>query len=231
MINLQIYMKKFLFSLLILHFTLAAFCQQYAESATANRLQKIGLINIKTIDKDIVVDLKYATTDNFTGKNMYGDFREAYLQPEAAQMLANAQKNLKEKHKDWNLVIYDAARPRSVQQKMWDVVKNSDWKRYVASPTRISMHSYGVAVDLGIVDEHGNAVDMGTEFDEFTEKSQPRYEQRFLREKQLTQQQISNRLILRNAMQSAGFRSIQNEWWHFEAMTREQAKQKYKPID
>jgi D-alanyl-D-alanine dipeptidase len=230
MIGFQIYMKKFLFLLLLSHFTLAVFCQQ-SESATAKRLQKIGLINIKTIDKDIVVDLKYATTDNFTGKNMYGDFCEAYLQPEAARMLANAQKNLKAKHKGWNIVVYDATRPRSVQQKMWNVVKNSDWKNYVASPSRISMHSYGVAVDVGIMDEHGNAVDMGTGFDEFTEKSQPRYEQKFLQEKQLTRQQINNRLILRNAMKSAGFRSIQNEWWHFEAMTREQAQQKYKPID
>ncbi|MDR1983402.1 MAG: M15 family metallopeptidase [Prevotellaceae bacterium] len=224
-------MKRCLFVLLILNFAFAAFCQQSAESETAQRLHKIGLINIKTIDKDIVVDLKYATTDNFTGKNMYGDFREAYLQPEVAKMLASAQKKLREKHNDWNIIIYDAARPRSVQQKMWDVVKNTDWKNYVASPTRISMHSYGVAVDVGIVDTQGNIIDMGTGFDEFTEKSQPRYEQKFLQEKKLTRQQINNRLVLRNAMKSAGFRSIQNEWWHFEAMTREQAKQKHKPID
>lgn len=207
------------------------FCQQTAESETAKKMHEIGLVNIKTIDKTIVVDLKYATGDNFTGKNMYGDFCEAYLQPEVAKMLANAQKKLKEKHKNWRIVIYDAARPRSVQQKMWEVVKNSNWKNYVANPSRISMHSYGVAVDVSIVDEYGKAIDMGAEFDEFTEKSQPRYEQKFLHEKKLTQQQVNNRLVLRNVMKSAGFRAIQNEWWHFEAMTREQAKQKYKPID
>jgi D-alanyl-D-alanine dipeptidase len=225
------YMKRFLFVLFLCQFALTAFCQQSAESATAKRLQKIGLVNIKTIDKTVAVDLKYATNDNFMGENMYGDFCEAYLQPEVAEMLANAQKKLKEKHKNWSIVIYDAARPRSVQQKMWEVVKNSDWEKYVANPSRISMHSYGVAVDAGIVDEYGNTVDMGAGFDEFTEKSQPRYEQKFLQEKKLTHQQVNNRLVLRNAMKSAGFRSIQNEWWHFEAMTREQAKQKYKPID
>lgn len=224
-------MKRFLFVLFLCQFALTAFCQQSAESATAKRLQKIGLVNIKTIDKTVAVDLKYATNDNFMGENMYGDFCEAYLQPEVAEMLANAQKKLKEKHKNWSIVIYDAARPRSVQQKMWEVVKNSDWEKYVANPSRISMHSYGVAVDAGIVDEYGNTVDMGAGFDEFTEKSQPRYEQKFLQEKKLTHQQVNNRLVLRNAMKSAGFRSIQNEWWHFEAMTREQAKQKYKPID
>ncbi|MDR2650958.1 MAG: M15 family metallopeptidase [Prevotellaceae bacterium] len=224
-------MKKFVLILLISQFALTAFCQQSDESQTAKNLQKIGLVNIKTIDKTIVVDLKYATTDNFTGKNLYGDFCEACLQPEVAKMLANAQKKLKEKHANWSIVIYDAVRPRSVQQKMWEVVKNTDWQKYVSSPSRISMHSYGVAVDVGIVDEKGNAIDMGTGFDEFTEKSQPRHEQKFLLQKQLTQQQINNRLVLRNAMKSAGFRSIQNEWWHFEAMTREQAQQKYKPID
>ncbi|MDR2125373.1 MAG: M15 family metallopeptidase [Prevotellaceae bacterium] len=225
-------MKKILWILLIIsQLAAGAFCQQSTESATAQKLQKIGLVNIKTVDTSIIVDLKYATGDNFTGKNLYGDFCEAYLQPEVAKMLANAQKKIKEKHKNWNIVIYDATRPRSVQQKMWDVVKNSNWKNYVASPSRISMHSYGVAVDVGIADEQGNAIDMGSGFDEFTEKSQPRYEQKFLQEKKLTQQQINNRLILRNAMKSAGFRHIQNEWWHFEAMTREQAKQKYKPVD
>ncbi|MDR1199510.1 MAG: M15 family metallopeptidase [Prevotellaceae bacterium] len=224
-------MKKFLIILLISQSVLTAFCQQPAESETAKRLYKIGLVNIKTIDTTIVVNLKYATNDNFTGENMYGDFCEACLQPDAAEMLVNAQKKLKETNKNWNIVIYDAARPRSVQQKMWEVVKDTDWKNYVASPSRISMHSYGVAVDAGIVDEKGNAVDMGAEFDEFTEKSQPRHEQRLLKEKKLTRQQVNNRLILRNAMKSAGFRSIQNEWWHFEAMTREQAMQKYKPID
>ncbi|MDR2064325.1 MAG: M15 family metallopeptidase [Prevotellaceae bacterium] len=224
-------MKRYLFILLICQFAFAVFCQQPAESETAKRLHKTGLVNIKTVDETVVVDLKYATNDNFTGQNLYGDFREAYLQPEVAEMLANAQKKLKEKHKNMSIVIYDAARPRSVQQKMWEVVKNSDRKEYVASPSRISMHSYGVAVDVGMVDEYGNTVDMGAGFDEFTEKSQPRYEQKFLQEKKLSRQQINSRLILRNAMKSAGFRSIQNEWWHFEAMTREQAKQKYKPID
>lgn len=224
-------MRKFLFILLISLFAPTIFCQQSAESETAKRLYTAGLVNIKTADSTIVVDLKYATTDNFVGKNMYGDFTEAYLQPDAAKMLANAQKKLKQTNRNWSIVVYDAARPRSVQQRMWEVVKDTDWKNYVASPSRISMHSYGVAVDVGIVDENGNAVDMGTAFDEFTEKSQPRYEQRFLQENKLTEQQINNRLILRNAMQAAGFRTIRNEWWHFEAMTREQAKQKYKPID
>ncbi|MDR0421306.1 MAG: M15 family metallopeptidase [Prevotellaceae bacterium] len=224
-------MRKFLFILLISLFAPTIFCQQSAESETAKRLYTAGLVNIKTADSTIVVDLKYATTDNFVGKNMYGDFTEAYLQPDAAKMLANAQKKLKQTNRNWSIVVYDAARPRSVQQRMWEVVKDTDWKNYVASPSRISMHSYGVAVDVGIVDENGNAVDMGTAFDEFTEKSQPRYEQRFLQENKLTGQQINNRLILRNAMQAAGFRTIRNEWWHFEAMTREQAKQKYKPID
>jgi D-alanyl-D-alanine dipeptidase len=224
-------MKKFLFSILLLSLSATVFCQQYTQSETAQQLQKAGLVNIKDIDTNIVVELKYATSDNFTGENLYGDFREAYLQPEVAKMLGEAQKQLKQKHRNWNLIVYDAARPRSVQQKKWNVVKNTNWKNYVASPASISMHSYGVAVDLSIIDEHGKPIDMGADFDDFSAKSEPRYEQKFLKEKKLTQQQVNNRLILRNAMKSAGFRPIQNEWWHFDAMTREQAKAKYTPID
>ena len=224
-------MKKFLLTFLTISFSFAAFCQPFEQSEKAQQLQKAGLVNIKSIDPDIVVDLKYATTDNFTGINLYGDFREAYLQAEVAKMLGKAQKKLKEKHSNWNFIVYDAARPRSVQQRMWDMVKNTGWKNYVASPARISMHSFGVAVDLSIVDEQGNPIDMGSGFDEFTEMSEPRHEKRFLQEGKLTQQQINNRLVLRNAMKSAGFRSISNEWWHFDAMTHEQAKAKYPPID
>jgi len=224
-------MRKFLFTLLLLTFSFAAFCQQTEQSEKAQQLQEAGLVNIKDIDPDIVIDLKYATTDNFTGINLYGDFNEAYLQPEVAKMLGEAQKKLKEKHSDWNLIVYDVARPRSVQQRMWDMVKNTNWKNYVANPSWISMHSFGVAVDLSIVDEQGIPIDMGTEFDEFTEMAEPRHEARFLQEKKLTQQQVNNRLLLRNIMKSVGFRSINNEWWHFDAMTHEQAKAKYPPID
>ena len=224
-------MRKFLFAILILSCSVAVFCQQLTQSEKAQKLQAAGLVSITSIDTNIVVELKYSTTDNFTGQNLYGDFQEAYLQPEVAKMLGVAQKQLKDIHSKWNLIVYDAARPRSVQQKMWDVVKNTNWKNYVASPASISMHSYGVAVDLSIVDEYGKPIDMGTPFDDFSEKSEPRHENKFLQEKQLTQEQINNRLLLRNIMKNAGFRPINNEWWHFDAMTREQAKAKYTPID
>lgn len=225
------YMKRFLFVFFILYHVISACCQQFTQSEIVQHLQKSGLVNVKSIDTGIVVNLKYASADNFTGQNLYGDFCEAYLQAEVAVMLGIAQKKLKEKHRNWNLIVYDAVRPRSVQQKMWNVVKNTYWKNYVSSPARISMHSYGVAVDLSIIDEHGKPIDMGTSFDDFSEKSQPRHETKFLQAKKLTQQQINNRLTLRNAMKSAGFRSIRNEWWHFEAMTREQVQTKYKPVD
>ena len=224
-------MKRILLAFWILLFSVAGVCQQSEQSAMVQRLQQAGLVDVKSIDTNIVVELKYATTDNFTGQNLYGDFREAYLQSEVAKMLGVAQKKLKEKHSDWNLIVYDAARPRSVQQRMWNIVKNTSWRSYVASPASISMHSYGVAVDLSIVDEQGKPIDMGTDFDDFSEKSEPRYERKFLQEKKLTQQQINNRLLLRNIMKNAGFRSIQNEWWHFDAMNKEQAKAKYNPID
>jgi D-alanyl-D-alanine dipeptidase len=223
-------MKKLLLIFSIFALGFSAFAQQ-SESAKGQELRKIGLTNLKDIDKNIVVDLKYSTTDNFTGKNLYGDLHEAYLQPEAAKMLGEVQKKLKESHPEWNLIIYDAARPRSVQRQMWKVVKGTAWQNYVTSPQRISMHNYGVAVDLSIVDENGKPIDMGAGFDEFSEISQPRYEQKFLKEKKLTQAQLNNRLLLRNLMKNAGFRTISNEWWHFESTTRKQAQIKYKVIE
>lgn len=73
----------------------------------------------------------YATPDNFTGQLLYGDLKEAYLHPDAAKALLQAHLLLKAEHPDYRLMIYDAARPMSVQKKMWDVVKE---------PLNISMY-------------------------------------------------------------------------------------------
>ena len=132
-----------------------------------NCLENFHLVNIHDIDSTILVDLKYATTDNFTGMILYDGLHHAYLQPDVALMLAEAHRYLKTLHPDLRLMVYDAVRPLSVQRTMWERVKDTKYHRYVAHPDRLSLHNYGAAVDLTIADSMGQPLDMGTPFDFF----------------------------------------------------------------
>ena len=193
-------------------------------SSETERLENSGFINVRTLDSSIVVSLMYATSDNFTGERLYGDLREAYLRKDAALKLVAAQKYLKETDSSLGLVVRDAARPQSAQLKMWEKVKNTPMRKYVSSPGKVSMHTYGVAVDVSILDGEGNALDMGTEVDSFDPLSEPRREAEFLAAGKLTRTQTNNRALLRKVMKKAGFRGISNEWWHFEACSRAEAE-------
>ena len=191
-----------------------------------------GLIDIHTLDSNIVVELRYSTTNNFVGIDMYGDFNKAYLEKTVAQKLVKAQKYLKDTFPDYNLIIFDAARPLTIQQIMWDSVKMPERLKYkyIANPQIVSMHCYGAAVDLSIVDDSGNELDMGTEFDFFGELAYPCLENKMLKSGKLTTVQLNNRLLLRKIMKKAGFNSITTEWWHFSAYSRQIAQQKFKVI-
>jgi D-alanyl-D-alanine dipeptidase len=200
-------------------------------SAEAVALQKQGLTNVGALDSTLIVRLMYASNNNFVGENMYGALREAFLQPEAARKLALAQKYLREANPRYRLIVYDAARPQLAQVKMWNKVKNTHKRRYVSSPATVSMHTYGVAVDVSIADGAGREIDMGTPVDFLGALAEPRHEAQYLAEGKLTQAQINNRALLRRVMKKAGFRGISNEWWHFEACTRAEAKQTYRAVE
>ena len=104
-------------------------------------------------DPSIHVSLMYARADNFTGRVLYGDLREAYLHPKAATALVKAQRRLKQLRPDLSLKVYDAARPMHIQQKMWDAVKNTSKDIYVSNPAHGGgMHNYGLAVDITLCD-------------------------------------------------------------------------------
>jgi D-alanyl-D-alanine dipeptidase len=199
-------------------------------SDEARQLEKAGLVNIRDLDSSIAVHLLYATDDNFVGKQMYGSLREAYLQVEAANKLVAAQKYLKQINHDYKLIVYDAARPQWAQEMMWDKVKNTPMKRYVVSPERISMHTYGVAVDVSILDKFNRELDMGTPVDFLGALAEPKHETKYLKSGELTAGQVKNRELLRTVMKKAGFRGISNEWWHFEAFTRAECRNKYAPL-
>lgn len=201
------------------------------KSQTALSLEEQGLVNIQDMDSTIRVELKYATTDNFTNTILYNDLKEAYLHPIAAEKLIKAQKLLKATHPDYSLLVYDAVRPLSVQKKLFTVVQNTKYQAYVANPSRTGMHNYGMAVDLTISDPQGIPLDMGTPFDFFGKAAGINQEQELKAQGILTQDQIDNRKLLRKVMTEAGFVTIRGEWWHFNASSLTQAKRNTKLIE
>ena len=156
---------------------------------------------------------------------------KAYLQKDVALRLSSVQKALSLAYPGYKLLVYDALRPVSVQQKMWqalDTLAPKERGKYVSNPKNLSLHNMGAAVDLTIIDSNGKALDMGAGFDDFRPIAYPNLEDSFLRTGQLTPLQVKNRNILRNAMQAQGFRQLPTEWWHYNACSRAEAKKKYK---
>lgn len=158
-------------------------------------LRSNGLVDVQSLDSTIQVELKYSTTDNFVGVDVYGDIAHAYLQPKPAEKLAQAQRYLKELHPNYRLLVYDGARSRSVQQVLWDTLdKPVNVKPlYVADPKVGSIHNYGAAVDLTIADSTGTPLDMGTPYDFFGVLAYPSKEEEMLMQGKLTEEQINNR--------------------------------------
>lgn len=200
-------------------------------SATGQKMKAMGLVNIAEADPTIAIDLKYTKADNFVGKVLYTDLREAFLHPDALKLLLKAQKLLKEKHPNYSLIIYDAARPMSVQKQMWSMVKGTKKQKYVSNPARGGgMHNYGLAVDISIIDATGNPLPMGTEFDHLGYEANITNEVGLVKSGKITEAERQNRLLLRKVMKQAGFRPLSSEWWHFNFCTRQYAKAHYKPI-
>ena len=200
-------------------------------SAYEITFQDSGLVDIQSLDDRILVDLKYSTTDNFVGVDVYGSLTKCYLRVEAAEKLVRAQEILQESHPGFHLLVFDCCRPRRVQKKMWDSLDIPFKRNYLAPPWEGSVHNYGCAVDLSLADSLGKEIDMGTPFDFFGPEAQPQLEAGMLAREKLTQEQYKNRLILRNTMKKAGFYPILTEWWHFNALLTQTAKQKYSIIE
>ena len=156
---------------------------------------------------------------------------EAYLHPDAAYALIEAQKALKKLHPSYSLIIYDAARPMSVQKKMWNVVKGTSKYKYVSNPNRGGgLHNYGLAVDISIQDSLGQPLPMGTKVDHLGMEAHITDEIGLVHNGKMSETERQNRLLLRKVMKEAGFRALPSEWWHFNFCSRDVAKQKYKLI-
>ena len=169
---------------------------------TAAAVEKSGFSDVAALDPTILIDIRYATADNFTKAKIY-DCPLCLLRPEAAEALIEAHKALQKKK--LGLKMFDCYRPRPYQQRLWDKVPNPD---YVTPPAKGSMHSRGAAVDLTIVDAQGKELDMGTPYDFFGVEAHYDYTR-------LPAAVLANRRLLRETMEAAGFKGIRTEWWHF----------------
>lgn len=164
----------------------------------------------------IAVDLRYATADNFVGHPVYQGIDCRWLRREAAAALEHAAAWLHERRPGYRLLVLDALRPQRVQQRLWDELQGTPLTMYLAHPERGSIHSFGMAVDLTLLDPAGREVDMGSGFDEMTLASHPDHEAEHLAQGGLTAAHLVERGWLRAAMREAGFHGIATEWWHFD---------------
>ena len=201
-------------------------------SSTAKRMAEQGLVDILSVDSTIQVSLMYARADNFTGVVLYTDLREAYLHPKAAAALTKAQQALKKLRPDLSLKVYDATRPMSVQQKMWNVVAGTPKNIYVSNPRNGGgMHNYGLAVDITLCEAAtGDTLDMGTKVDFLGEYAHIDNEAGLVERHIITPQAKQNRELLRRVMKEAGFKPLKTEWWHFNLVSRAEAKAHYKAV-
>ncbi|MDH4199559.1 MAG: M15 family metallopeptidase [Spirochaetia bacterium] len=177
------------------------------------------------------LDLRYASSNNFMGKNIYLDFNRAFLHKTAAEKLFHALQKLSEIKPAWKLLLLDCLRPARAHRQLWDFVAGTPQEPYVANPDRGSLHSFGFAVDLTLLNETGEEVDMGTGFDSFEDLAQPRYENQMIDQGLLTKKQHEHRLILRNIMEAAGFYQLSFEWWHYDAERGDIVRKNYPIIE
>jgi D-alanyl-D-alanine dipeptidase len=165
----------------------------------------IPLVDIKSVDPTIVIELRYAGANNLAGHALYPPGTPALVRPEVARRLVRAQAFLR--RYQYRLKIWDAYRPKSVQVQLWQAAHNDD---YVANPQAGagSLHSWGVAVDATLIDTWNRPVLMPTDFDDFTPAAMWHYRG--------PDPAIRSHVhLLQIAMRDAGFYGLRTEWWHF----------------
>lgn len=191
-----------------------------------------GYVEVTEICPAISVSLMYARDDNFTGKILYEGIEGAWLHPDAAKAIVRAQGKLSELMPGYRLLIKDAARPMSVQRKMFNAVAGTPMANYVANPVKGGgLHNYGLAVDITITDSNGNELDMGTPVDHLGVEANIDREEQLVHRGVISENARQNRLLLRRVMKHAGFSTIRTEWWHFNLVSKAQARAKYKLLD
>jgi len=182
----------------------------FAAEQELQQLQAAGLVEPSELDHSLVLDIRYATTNNFTGKKVYPSAR-CFLRADIAQRLLAVQARLR--GQGLGLKIYDCYRPFSVQEIFWRIMPD---ERYVLEPVRkngvlvkSSRHNRGAAVDVTLVDAQGRELTMPTGYDDFSTKAHRN-------SASASPEAAKNSRTLERAMQSQGFIPLATEWWHFD---------------
>ena len=173
------------------------------ENNSETKIKDTSFVNIQSLSSDFVLDLKYATSDNFLKQKVY-DCPECFLRISTAKALVKANQELIKK--GFRIKLFDCYRPLDVQKKMWKILPGTN---YVANPKKGSKHNRGAAVDLTLVDSLGNELDMGTKFDFFGPEAHHTYLNH-------SKEVLQNRKLLKETLAKYNFKSIYNEWWHYE---------------
>ncbi|MCO6478196.1 MAG: M15 family metallopeptidase [Phaeodactylibacter sp.] len=158
--------------------------------------------DLARLDPTIIIDMRYATENNFVGEKMY-ECGRCFLRPEVARAVAAAHREFQQQ--GLSIKMLDCYRPRPVQWKLWEKVPD---RRYVSDPRKGSMHNRGAAVDITLADSTGRQLDMGTSYDFFGPEAHPSYQN-------LPDAVLANRALLRETMIRHGFRPTRTEWWHY----------------
>ncbi len=168
-----------------------------------------NLVRLLDMDSEFIIDLKYASKNNFTGQQIYSS-NQCFIDKNTALLLIEAKN--KAKKKDYKMKIWDAYRPISAQKKFWDLVQDNDFVAYPPDMNTIkefkNSHMNGQCVDVTLTDNNGIDLIMPSDFDDFTEKAR-------LDCKKTVGAARENAEFLKEIMESSGFTSYEAEWWHF----------------
>ncbi|WP_082949621.1 M15 family metallopeptidase [Mycobacterium sp. ACS4331] len=165
-----------------------------------------GLVEVHTVVPDAIVDLRYATADNFVGLALYPADARCLVHEALAPGLRTAAAALRQQGR--RLVFWDCYRPHEVQVRMFEAVPDPNW---VARPGESARsHTAGRSVDVTVADASGRLLDMGTDFDDFSPVAHA------YATEGVSAAQQANRTMLREAMASGGLTVYSGEWWHFD---------------
>jgi D-alanyl-D-alanine dipeptidase len=179
----------------------------------------------------VAVDLRYAGAQNFVGRSLYRERDCAWLHVDAATALERSAAWLTSQSATLRLLVLDALRPHSVQIELWALLGGTPLAQYIANPAIGSIHAYGMAVDVTLIDAAGRELDMGTGFDDMCELSHPAREADFLASGDITPGQVGNRQRLRTAMAAGGFVGIGSEWWHFDCGDKARVRREFARVE
>ena len=213
----QAMVRRIVWIILVLQLVCAA---AYAGDP-AQDLAAAGLVEPSGIDSSLILDIRYATENNFTGRRVYPSAR-CFLRANVTERLLKVQKELR--GQGLGLKAYDCYRPFSVQEEFWRIMPD---ERYVGKPARengvivkSSRHNRGAAVDVTLVDARGQELPMPTGYDDFSDKAHRN-------SPAAAPEARRNSQKLERAMQAQGFEPLPTEWWHFDGP----GWQAYEPLD